>query len=179
MRIRSIDSFPAFQALVIENLSSTLETVHGEKVEITGRLEQVLAERDAALEESSTERQAAESARTELAKALLRPETLPRLESELHGLRRHVETENSTRVAAEQEAAVAAAKLEASIEARAVAAKAFEEAKAEYQLRGVELADVRSELREALKTIAELRAKLSKSRGPRTTLPVKPDKRPG
>ncbi|KMQ79987.1 hypothetical protein BPMI_02245 [Candidatus Burkholderia pumila] len=166
------------QALVIENLTGTLETVYGEKAEITGRLEQVLAERYAALEESTTERQTAESARTELAKALLRLEMMPRLEKEIDNLRRQVEAESSARVTAEQAAAVAVAKLEASIDARAVAAKTIDEAKAEYQVRGAELLVVRSELHEARATIDELRTKLARSRGTRATLPVKHEERP-
>ncbi|CAH2785543.1 MAG: hypothetical protein CBHOC_1867 [uncultured Caballeronia sp.] len=138
----------------------------------------MLAERDAALlEESATEWQAAESARTELAKALLRLEMMPRLEKEIDSLRRQVETESSARVTAEQEAAVAAAKLEASIDARAVAAKTIDEAKAEYQVRGAELSAVRSELHEARTTIDELRTKLARSRGTRTMLPVKHEER--
>ena len=58
------------------------------------------------------ERQAAETARNELAKAQVRLEVVPGLESELERLRAALEAERDARAAAEQAAAVAGAKLE-------------------------------------------------------------------
>jgi hypothetical protein len=106
------------QSLIVENLTASLEAAHAEKAQLAGRLAQVEAERDAAREEASAERAAAESARTDLAKALLRLDAMPRLEKDLDELRQELETERAIRVGAEQAAAVAAAKLEASLDAR-------------------------------------------------------------
>jgi hypothetical protein len=58
------------------------------------------------------ERHAAETARNELAKAQVRLEVVPSLESELERLRAALEAERDARAAAEQAAAVAGAKLE-------------------------------------------------------------------
>lgn len=59
------------------------------------------------------ERASAEHARTELAKAQLRLEALPRIEADADRLRAELAAESKARVAAEQQAAVLAAKLEA------------------------------------------------------------------
>lgn len=59
------------------------------------------------------EREHAELARTELAKAQLRLEAMPRLETDLHEARLSIETERTAKIGAEQAAAVALAKLDA------------------------------------------------------------------
>jgi len=56
--------------------------------------------------EIARERQAAEQARTELAKALLRLEAMPRLESDLVEVRAMLEKEHQAKVLAEKAAAV-------------------------------------------------------------------------
>ncbi|WP_207002566.1 DNA-binding protein [Trinickia mobilis] len=162
------------QALTVENLTASLEAVHGEKAELSGRLGQVEAERDAARQDAAAERQAAESARTELAKALLRLEAMPRLENDLGDVRRELEAERTARVNAEQSAAVAIAKLEASIEARQAAERGLEEAKRHEQAKDSELSALRQELKDAQSDAAALRADLMatvkpRSRGPLTT----------
>lgn len=81
------------QALQIQNLESLLEGVYAEKASLTGRLGQIEGERDEARGEAASERTAAESARTELAKSMLRLEAMPRLEKELDATRGELEKE--------------------------------------------------------------------------------------
>lgn len=106
------------QALHVENLTSSLEAAHAEKATLSGQLREVEAERDTARQEGTAERHAAETARTELAKARLRLEAMPRLEKEIDELRHELESERQARFAAVQSAAVAEAKLEAAIVAK-------------------------------------------------------------
>ena len=76
-----------------------------------------------ARDEAARERGGAELARPELAKAQLRLEAMPRLEADLVAVRGILDNERAARVAAEQQAAVFAAKLEAA-ERRATEADA-------------------------------------------------------
>lgn len=94
------------QAQTIEQLRSEVSTHHGR----AGQLESDLV---LAREEGARERSGAELARLELAKAQLRLEAMPRLETELGSVRVVLESERLARVAAEQNAAVSAAKHEA------------------------------------------------------------------
>ncbi|MDR5791683.1 DNA-binding protein [Caballeronia sp. LP003] len=155
------------QTLSIENLNATLEKAYAEKAEASGRLEQITLERDAALAASAAERRAAENARTDLAKALLRLEAMPRLEKEMDELRVKLEGESSARVSAEQSSAVAIAKLEGANEARATAERLIEEMKTNDQARAKEISDARSEWSTAQATIADLRQKLAALYRPR------------
>lgn len=100
------------QASTIELQAEALETVQAEKAELAGRLAQVESDLAKAGDDVASERQAAEHARTELAKAQLRLEALPRIEAEADRLRGELEQERTAKVAAEQTAAVALAKLE-------------------------------------------------------------------
>ncbi|WP_176072130.1 DNA-binding protein [Paraburkholderia phenazinium] len=156
------------QSLIVENLTASLEAAHAEKAELAGRLAQVEAERDAAREEAFAERAAAESARTDLAKALLRLEAMLRLEKDLDEVRQELETERAARVGAEQAAAVAAAKLEASLDARQALERSLDESKHHAQEKDAELAGVRTELREAHTAADTLRAELLATVRPRT-----------
>ena len=90
-----------------------LEVLQSEKSELAGRLAQVEAELTRTIEDVHGERQSAELARTELAKAQLRLEAVPRIEAEIERLRKELDNERQMRVNAEQVAAVATAKLEA------------------------------------------------------------------
>lgn len=101
------------QAATIELQAEALETAQAEKAELTGRLAQVESDLAKAGDDVAAERHAAELARTELAKAQLRLEALPRIEAEADRLRAELEAERTAKVAAEQAAAVALAKLEA------------------------------------------------------------------
>ena len=79
---------------------------------MNGRATQLATALETSHLDTQVERQAAELARTELAKAELRLEALPRLESELERLRVALDAERTGRVAAELAAAVSAVKLE-------------------------------------------------------------------
>lgn len=117
------------QALDLEAMRESLETALRERDAAAGRavlLEEELAQARAATE---TERIAAEVARTELAKAQLRLEAMPRLEADVAGARADLERERAARLAeleaergkraaAEQAAAVAVARLEGESRAR-------------------------------------------------------------
>lgn len=95
------------QSSTIELQAEALESAQAEKAELVGRLAQVESELARATENVDGERQAAELARTELAKAQLRLDALPRIEAEVDRLRAELVTERTAKVAAEQAAAVA------------------------------------------------------------------------
>jgi len=105
---------------VVENESQaqTVELLRSEVSTHQGRAGQLESDLVLAREEAARERSGAELARTELAKAQLRLESMPRLEADLVAVRTSLETERAARVAADQTAAVLAAKLEA-VERRA------------------------------------------------------------
>ena len=149
------------QGLIIENLNASLERAYAEKAELSGRLDQVVNERDAASHEATTERQAAEAARTELAKAELRLEAMPRLEKELADLRDEIDIQRAERTAAEQAAAVADARFQGAVEARKTAEAALDEAKKGVNSKDEELANLRAELKEARASNSDLREKLA------------------
>lgn len=99
------------QASTIEVQAEALESAQGEKAELTGRLAQVESELARAKDDIAGERQSAELARTELAKAQLRLEALPRIEADADRLRGELADERKAKVAAEQAAAVAGEKV--------------------------------------------------------------------
>ena len=101
------------QTTTIDIQVQALEVLQSEKSELAGRLAQVEAELTRTIEDVHGERQSAELARTELAKAQLRLEAVPRIEAEIERLRKELDNERQMRVNAEQVAAVATAKLEA------------------------------------------------------------------
>lgn len=100
---------------VIENdlQSETIELLRAEVSTHQGRAGQLESDLMVSRDEAARERSGAELARTELAKAQLRLEAMPRLEADLVAVRGVLETERAARVVAEQHAAVLAAKLEA------------------------------------------------------------------
>jgi|GEM_PF-583077 len=110
---------------VIENdvQAETIELLRSEVAAHQGRAGQLETDLTASREEAVRERSGAELARTELAKAQLRLEAMPRLEADLVAVRDVLETERLARVTAEQAAAVLTAKLEAT-ERRATEAEA-------------------------------------------------------
>ena len=115
------------QAEAIESLRADVATHQGR----AGQLESDLA---VARDEAARERSGAELARTELAKAQLRLEAMPRLEADLVAVRAVLDTERTARQVAEQNAAVLAAKLEAAdrraTEAEAATAQVITKAEA-------------------------------------------------
>ena len=149
------------QGLMIDNLNASLERAYAEKAELSGRLDQVVNERDAASHEAASERQAAEAARTELAKAELRLEAMPRLEKELGDLRNEIDSQRAKRTEAEQTAAVADARFQGAVEARKTAEAALDEAKKGVISKDEELASLRAELKEARASNSDLREKLA------------------
>ena len=99
------------QAETIRDLSAQIEGLTADRAGIEGKAAQLAADLATAREEITRERQTAESARVELAKAQLRLEGLPRLESEIAALRTERDQERQGRVQAEQESAVLTARV--------------------------------------------------------------------
>lgn len=79
---------------------------------LQGRVDQQERDLAAARQEAMRLRSEAERAHTELAKAQMRLEALPRLEADLAGLRAECDSERRGRISAEQAAAVSAAQRE-------------------------------------------------------------------
>lgn len=100
---------------VIENdtQAETIEQLRSDVAAHQGRAGQLETDLMASREEAVRERSGAELARTELAKAQLRMEAMPRLEADLVAVREVLEKERTARQQAEQSAAVLTAKLEA------------------------------------------------------------------
>lgn len=108
------------QASHLEALENAIEELQEEAATAKGQLAQVEKDLEVAREEGARERQEAEHARTDLAKALLQLEGIPRLESELDRkngelgeLRQQLQEAQAAIAKANQEAAVSSAKLEA------------------------------------------------------------------
>lgn len=97
------------QAKKIEELLETIEARETANAKAAGVIEQLSGDLAGVRRQITTEMQAAETARTELAKALLRLEAMPRLEADLVELRAKLDGEHLARVAAEKAAAVAEA----------------------------------------------------------------------
>lgn len=98
----------------LEGLQVALEEVQVKHSQLEGRNAQLLADFAEVTRVTETQRQAAESARTELAKLQLRLEGVPPLEAQLSRTCEALEAERAARVAADQAAAVAGARLEQS-----------------------------------------------------------------
>ncbi len=99
-------------AAALEREQSTVESLQADKAELTGRLGQLTKDLDDVRAEAAAQREAAEHARTEKAKLELRLEGVPRLEAEIERLKVALESERSAKVVADQQAAVAQARLE-------------------------------------------------------------------
>jgi chromosome segregation ATPase len=102
----------------VDALQTELAACQSERDTLAGRAEQQVSDLRIARGEIEQERIAAAGVRTDLAKALLRLEALPRLEEELTVARAEAAKERADRVAAEQAAAVATARLEGEERAR-------------------------------------------------------------
>ena len=100
------------QTEMISRLDSLVETLQGEKAELSGRLSQLKTELEELRKTAAENHQAAEAARTEQAKLQLRLEGIPRLEAEVEQLKGLLESERAARTEAEQASAVAVARLE-------------------------------------------------------------------
>lgn len=96
------------QASEIEDKAETILALQAETATLHGRIGQMETDLSIARDEAGRAREAAEAARTELAKALLRLEAMPRLAADLEALRAELEKERQARITAEQSAAVLA-----------------------------------------------------------------------
>lgn len=135
------------------SLREQLDQVAADKASAEGKATQLTADLDSARDEAGRERQAAELARTELAKALLRLEAMPRLEADLEALRVELAKERSARIAAEQQAAVLAAQ-KTDLEARWV------ESKREVERLTGQLGKAQAKTDQLAETLADTRVKL-------------------
>lgn len=100
------------QAALIEDLENQVERLRAEKAELLGRSTQMGVELERVRKHLDAERQATESALTELARLRLQLEAVPELEGQIHRLHQALEAQHNARAASEQSAAIAAAKLE-------------------------------------------------------------------
>ena len=139
------------QLAAIEGLQTTLDELSVEHSQLEGRSAQLAADLEEARQSAETQRQAAETARTETAKLQLRLEGVPRLEAELAKLKDALEAERAARVAADQTAAVATARLEQN-----------ETSMEDLRSR---LTRVETDLREATQESSKLRDQASKLQG--------------
>lgn len=97
------------QVITIERQAADMEVLAADKAAAEGKAGQLAADLAGAKEEAARERQAAEQARTELAKAMLRLEAMPRMDADLVAIRAELAQERKARIGAEQQAAVLAA----------------------------------------------------------------------
>lgn len=148
------------QAGDIEDKTEEITALQAELANLQGRMAQIEVDLGASRSDGERERKAAEAARTELAKSLLRLEAMPRLEADLATLRLDLDKERQGRVVAEQQAAVLGAKLEAAIErsvkADSAALDALVQARSNGEAMFLEVAKVEA----AKNTIANLTGKL-------------------
>ena len=148
------------QASDIEDKAETVTVLQAELANLQGRMAHMEVDLDAARLDGERERNAAEAARTELAKSLLRLEAMPRLEADLATLRLELDKERQGRVVAEQQAAVLGAKLEAALERSAKADVAALDALAQARSNGEAVFLEVAKVEAAKNTIANLTGKL-------------------
>ena len=148
------------QAADIEDKSDVAVALQANLATLQGRLDQIEIDLATARNDALREREAAEAARIELAKALLRLEAMPRLEADLGALRLDLDKERQGRVAAEQQAAVLGAKLEAANERTGKAEAATVEAVAQARKNGEAVFLEAAKVEAAKNTIANLTGKL-------------------
>ena len=145
------------QAALIDEQLATIENLRGEKAALAGRLAEIETAIGTHREDAVRERLAAEAARTEVAKLMLRLEDLPRLEAELAELRKEYQLIDRSRQEVEKELAVSGAayqSLELS-KSEAVANLQGRLAEAQEELRAVS-AQLQAAQTERFKAAAEL-----------------------
>lgn len=128
------------QVATIKRQAADLEMMAADKAAAEGKAGQLAADLAGAKEEAVRERQAAEQARTELAKAMLRLEAMPRMEADLNAIRAELAQERKARIDAEQQAAVLAAQ-KADLDDRLADLKISTERCAEQLLKAQERVD--------------------------------------
>lgn len=134
------------QAVELDVQSTELVTLHGQYAELAGRAQQLESESARTAGELVAERRATEVARVELAKAELRLEAVPKIETEIE--KNRVELLHARTQSAElhEVAAVAAAKLEGTLRELALANEAVSQARAEARLFSEAAAELRGQL---------------------------------
>lgn len=145
------------QAALIDEQLVTIESLRGEKAALAGRLAEIETAIGTHREDAVRERLAAEAARTEVAKLMLRLEGLPRLEAELAELRKEYQLIDRSRQEIEKELAVSGAayqSLELS-KSEAVASLQGRLAEAQEELRAVSV-QLQAAQTERFKAAAEL-----------------------
>ena len=163
----------------IEAHAAAQATAEGKAAQLVEQLATAQAQAkvaaQAAAEQIAQERAGAEAARTELAKAQLRLEAMPRLEADLATVRAELEDERKTRAGAERRAAVAEAqrddlaeRLNDSKSAAKQASEHLEKAKARAEQLGEQLAAAREKIeagaaryKDATDRLAELHTALA------------------
>jgi chromosome segregation ATPase len=138
------------QADAIQSLHEQLEAMSIAHASAEGKATQLAVDLSMAREEALRERQAAEAARTELAKCLLKLEAMPRLENDLNAVRAELAREREARVSAEQSAAVLAAKKSDADDRLADAIARAERAERQAERCAAELADCRTATQDAV-----------------------------
>ena len=148
------------QTADIEDKNDAAVALQANLATLQGRLNQIEIDLATVRNDALREREAAEAARIELAKALLRLEAMPRLEADIDALRVDLDKERQGRVAAEQQAAVLGVKLEGANERTGKAEAATVEAAAHARKHGEAVFAEAAKVEAAKNTIANLTGKL-------------------
>lgn len=145
------------QAILIESQLHTIELLQAENAMLEGRLSEIETNCGAARDDAARERQAAETARTELAKLMLRLEGVPRLEGELAEVRKECQAVDRRRQEVEKELAVSKSECQLIDQSRNDLIRGLEArlSETQEQLR-IALAQLREAQEERLKVTAEL-----------------------
>lgn len=156
------------QAKLMDEQEESIERIQAEKDTLAGRVAQMENDLVATREEATRERQAAEVARTELAKAQLRLEATPILEQENERLRSALELERNQRTDAERQAASSEAKATGLADRFADAQESIKRATADLsknetaqQRLNEQLAEAQKEIRSTLSQIGQLQGTVS------------------
>lgn len=141
----------------IDELQAELAESNSDRTAIEGKAGQLEADLAVARDEIARERAGAEAARTELAKAQLRLEAMPRLEADLESVRAELAQERSARAEADRKLAGAESRADGLVARLADAAEA-------HKLAIVSLESQLAEVKQSTAAmVADLRAKLDKA----------------
>jgi chromosome segregation ATPase len=144
-------------AIQIDVLLNDVESLQSEKSMLEGRFSELETTLCSTREEAVRERQAAESARTELAKLALRLEAMPRLEAELAEIRKDCHAVDRRRQEVERDLAVAKSESQLLEQSRSDLIRSLEArlSETQEQLR-MAVTQLREVQEERLKATAEL-----------------------
>jgi len=144
------------QSAHIESLQDSIDDLQVRNADLEGRAKQLSTELSGARDETLRERQAAEGARTELAKALLRLEAMPRLEADLERLRQDYQLAEQRRLEVERQMAVSDSERKSIEQSRNELVKIAEDRLADAQAQVRQSAAKEKEARDALTRTSEL-----------------------